>query len=106
MHIRDCNEWNVSAIVLGFAGRRSFSCNYFPKVANCSNVPPLRHAVRDFSVLIAGKAQVHEPLFIQPLGRLLQQFDLLSVILNQVVVGGENVGDAALNFNFRKRNIY
>lgn len=50
-------------------------------------------------MLMVGEAKVYKPLFIQPLGRLLQQFDLLSVVLDEVVIGGDNIGNPALGFD-------
>ena len=35
---------------------------------------------------MAREAQVHKPLLVQPLGGFLQQLDLLSVVLDEVIV--------------------
>lgn len=64
------NYWNNARICL-------FLCNSFPSLES-SNVskrassPPLGDAVCDFRVLVAGEAEVYEPLLIQPLRRFLQ----------------------------------
>src|SRR5699024_868098 len=67
-----------------------FWCQHFfsygTDFIQCSYPPPLRHTVHNFGMLMVGEAQVYKPLFIQPLGRLFQQFDLLSVVFDQVVI--------------------
>ena len=44
------------------------------------------------------KAQIHKPLFINPLGCFFQQFDLFLVVFNQIVVSRENICDTMLYF--------
>ena len=67
-------------------------------------LPSFRHAIHNFGVLMAGEAQVYKPLFIQPLSRFFQQFDLLSVVLDEVVIGEENIGNPTLVFYGRHSN--
>lgn len=51
---------------------------------------------------MTGKAQVYEPFLIQPLRRFLQQLDLLLVVFDEVIVGGEDARNAALNWQIRE----
>jgi hypothetical protein len=46
---------------------------------------------------MAGEAEVDEPLAVEPAGHLFQDLDAPLAILDQVVVGGEDGGDAALD---------
>jgi hypothetical protein len=46
---------------------------------------------------MAGEAEVDEPLAVEPAGHFLQDFDAPLAVLDQVVVGGEDAGDAALD---------
>src|SRR5450830_618546 len=45
---------------------------------------------------MAGEAEADEPLLVEATGHLLQNRDAPRVVLDQVVVGGEDGGDAAL----------
>jgi hypothetical protein len=45
---------------------------------------------------MAGEAEVDEPLAVEPAGHLLQDLDAPLAVFDQVVVGGEDAGDAAL----------
>ena len=49
-------------------------------------------------MFVAGEAEVNEPLPIEQPRRLLQQLNPPSVVLDQVVVGGEDGGDDVLRF--------
>jgi hypothetical protein len=46
---------------------------------------------------MAGEAEVNEPLAVEPSGHLLQDLDASLAVLDQVVVGGQDAGDAALD---------
>src|SRR5436309_12704949 len=64
-------------------------------------IPRLWCAVDDASVLVAGEAEADEPLAIELPRRVLQQRHSPPVVLDQVVVGREDVGDAILNLRIR-----
>ena len=51
--------------------------------------PPIRQAVDDACLLMAGEAEADKPLLIQQSHRLLQQRHPPPVVFDQVVVGGE-----------------
>ncbi len=51
---------------------------------------------------MAGEAEVDEPLAVEPAGHLLQDLDAPLAVLDQVVVGGEDAGDAALDGEWRE----
>jgi hypothetical protein len=61
-----------------------------------ASVPALGQAVDDLDVLMAGEAEVDEPLAVEQPRRLLQQRNPPSVVLDQVVVGGEDGDDYSL----------
>ena len=67
-----------------------------PRSLGGPSLPTLRHAVGDAGVLVAGEAEADEPLAIELPRRLLQQRHPPPVVLDQVVVGGEDVGNALL----------
>ena len=50
-----------------------------------------------------GEAEVDEPLAVEPAGHLLQDLDAPLAVLDQVVVGGEDAGDAALDGEWGER---
>src|SRR5207302_2027706 len=60
------------------------------------SLPPFRHAAGYASVLVAGEAEADEPLAVELPRRLLQDGHPPPVVLDQVVVGGEDIGDALL----------
>ena len=66
-----------------------------------SHLPPLRNRAQrridELDVLVAGEAEVDEPLAVDRLRHLLQDLDAPGVVLDQVVVGREDVGDPALD---------
>ena len=53
---------------------------------------------------MAGEAEVDEPLAVEPAGHFLQDSDAPLTVLDQVVVGGEDAGDAALGGEGRVSN--
>lgn len=65
------------------------------------HLPPLRNLpqrrLHQPAALMAGEAEVDEPLAVEPAGHLLQDLDAPLAVLDQVVVGGEDAGDAALD---------
>ena len=63
--------------------------------------PKLRIHQRD--VLVSRIPEVDEPLAVDALGHLLQELDPAVVVLDEVVVGGEDGGDLALARERRKR---
>src|SRR5204863_9888082 len=58
--------------------------------------PAFRHAVNSAGVLVAREAEADEPLAVELPPCLLQQRHPPPVVLDQVVVGGENLANAAL----------
>ena len=58
-------------------------------------LPPFRHPVGDGVVFVAGEAEANEPLLVELPRRLLQQPHPPPVVLDQVVVGGEDVSDSS-----------
>ena len=58
------------------------------------NQPHLR--LDHLDLLVAGEPEVDEPLPVEHLRHLLQNLDAPGVVLNQVVIGGENVSDSLL----------
>ena len=76
------------------ANSKLTSSDYFMPVLG---VIFLRHAVHDAGVLVAGEAEADQPLAVQLQRRFLQQRHPPAVVLDQVVVGGENIGDALLD---------
>ena len=71
------------------------------------HLPPLRNLaqrrVDQLDLLVAGEAEVDEPLPVKRLRHLLQNLDAPRVVLNQVVVGGEDGGDLALRWEAVER---
>jgi hypothetical protein len=68
-------------------------------------LPALRHPFGGKAgVFVAGEAEADEPLFVKVTRRLLQQRHAAAVVLDQVVVGGEDIGYASLNFKLREFN--
>jgi hypothetical protein len=55
---------------------------------------------------MAGEAEVDEPLAVETAGHLLKDLDAPLAVLDQVVVGGEDAGDAALDGEWRDINLY
>jgi uncharacterized protein YggL (DUF469 family) len=51
---------------------------------------------------VAGKAEVDEPLAVESLHHLLQDGDAAGVVLDEIVVGGEDGGNFALGGERRK----
>src|SRR5690606_20323614 len=64
---------------------------YFPSLRNLPKLTLL-----EAHLLMSWEAGVDEPLLVQPPGHLLKDLDAARVVLDQVDVGGEDGGDAAL----------
>ena len=62
----------------------------FAKITDATLLPTLRHAVGDTGVLMAGEAEAYEPLAVKLPRCLFQECHPPPVVLNQVVVGGED----------------
>src|SRR6266699_732744 len=62
-------------------------------------LPSLRHAVHDASVFMAREAKAYEPLAIEPPRGILQERHPPPVVLDQVVVGGNDRYYATLNLH-------
>ena len=64
-------------------------------------LPPLwnrpQRRLHQPAALMAGEAEVNEPLAVEPAGHFLQDLDAPLAVLDQIVVGGEDAGDAALD---------
>src|SRR5947209_19653682 len=102
MHVRGLDERDITTVVVGLPGARRLSCYHLAKVAYSAIVPPLGYAVGSAGVLVAGETEADEPLAIELSGRLLQQRQPPPVVIDEVVVGGEGVGDALL-YNDQRR---
>ena len=50
---------------------------------------------------MAGESEMNEPLRVNPLGHLLEDLDAPGVVFDEVVVGGEDGGDAVLDLKRR-----
>ncbi len=68
------------------------------KSSRSNPLPPVGDAVDDLDVFVAGEAEVHEPLAVEPPRCLLQKPNPPPVALDQVVVGGEGLANAGLSF--------
>src|SRR5215813_2403876 len=71
-------------------------------VLKCCALPPFRHAMGDVGVFVAGEAEAGEPLAVKLPRCLLQQRYPPLVVLDQGVVGGEDVSNAVLNLDWWK----
>ena len=73
---------------------------YRANIAQAFYLPPLRYLpqrrVHHLDLLVAGEAELDEPLPVEGLGHLLQYLDAPEIVLDQVVVGGEDGGDFLL----------
>src|SRR5205823_5357597 len=67
-------------------------------------LPPLGHALRDARVLVAREPVVDKPLAVEQPRRIFEKRHPPPVVLDEVVVGGEDVGDAPLNRDGRDPN--
>ena len=80
--------------VLFFKG---FPIGQFNQFAKSFYFPPLGYLsqwrIHHLDLLVAGEAELDKPLPEEGLGHLLQYLDASEIVLNQVVVGGENGGD-------------
>ena len=65
-------------------------------IAQSTPLPLLGEAVGDLEVFVAGEPEVNEPLAVEKTRRLLQQCNSPPVIVDQVVVGGEEGDDIVL----------
>src|SRR5439155_12610580 len=72
--------------------------------SKCPPLPFLRKALNDLDVFVAGEAESDEPFAVKHPRRFLLQRDAPPVVLDQVVVGGKDVGDSLLNIETRNRN--
>src|SRR5262245_16106015 len=68
-------------------------------------LPAFRHAVDDAGMLVARKAEADEPFPIKLSHRFFQQFHPPPVILDQVVVRGEDIRDLLLSLRIRATNL-
>ena len=80
---------------IGFRNRSNFS-----NFSDTLHLPPLRNpaegGIDEAGVLVAGEAELDEPLAVEVLRHLLQNLDPPQVVLDQVVVGRENRRDFPL----------
>jgi hypothetical protein len=65
--------------------------------------PSLRRAVGDAGVFVAGEAEADEPFSVKLSRCILQQRHPPPIVLDQVVVGGEDFSDSPLFINARYR---
>jgi hypothetical protein len=81
--------------------RRFTGDDIFRSDGSALHLPPLRNLPSGDAdarmVLVAGEAEVDEPLAVEGAGHRLQDLDAPLAVFDQVVVGGEDAGDAALN---------
>ena len=94
-------EREAIAYVVVEPGFRTLSHHDFSKFNERSLFPPLRDAVDNFAEFVAGKPEVNEPLAVEQTRRLLQQCNPPSVVLDQVVIGGEDFSNLVLSFKGR-----
>ena len=71
MHVRGFDERNIVAVIglLLLAG--GFACDDLTDIADCPLSPPLRHAIDDLRLHMAGKSQSDEPFAVELSRRLL-----------------------------------
>ena len=88
----------------------AFECiarNYHANITYRFRFPPFRYLaegrVHHLDLLVAGEAELDEPFPVEGLGHLLQYLDAPQIVLNQVVVGGEDGGDFVLDRRVRGR---
>ena len=95
---RDQTVFTVSGESPAFERKARFELNKIIELANC---PPLRdlpqRRLHQPAALMAREAEVDEPLAVEPKGHLLQDLDAPLAVLDQVVVGGEDAGDAVVD---------
>ena len=60
-------------------------------------LPTFRDSVDDVGMFMAGEAEADEPLLVEQSSRLLQQGHPPPVVLYQVIVRGEHIGDFLLD---------
>ena len=96
------------AIIGGRWGSVWTIVNASANLTDWKHLPPLRdrpqRRVYQRDGLVAGEAEVDEPLAVERLGHGFEQGDAARVVLDQVVVGAEDGGDFALDGQGRKRD--
>ena len=84
----------------GYATWISGVANFGGKLAQRLNLPPLRHgpdgALDHRQALAAGGAEMDEPFLENAPRHLLQDRDPPRVVLDEVIVGGQIIGDFSL----------
>ena len=83
-------------VVIGEMRRLYDVLNDVDNIIKAPSLPPLGEAVGDLDMFVAGEAEVDEPLAVKKSRRLLQQRNTPLVVLDQVVVGGDNLNEAFL----------
>lgn len=81
----------------------SILCRY--QISQTDMFPSLRHAVDGLRAGVAGKAEPDEPLAVNLSCCPFENCNPPPVILDEVIVGGEYVGDVALCFERRYRQL-
>ena len=80
---------------------RNVAPHFFGKLAKLLDLPPLRNFPERRGdagvVFVAGEAELDEPLAVKSAGHSFQDLDAPLAVLDQVVVGGQDAGDAALD---------
>ena len=64
--------------------------------------PPLGEAIDNGRGLVTGEPEIDEPLLVEALGSILTELDLLSVVLDELVIGREHVRDSTMGFEVGK----
>ena len=88
-------------IVLFEVGRSYGLLHNLYNIAQCTPIPPLGEAVYEFDVFVAGGAKVNEPFVVEQSRRLLHQRNPPSVVVDQVVIGGEDLSNLVLSVKGR-----
>jgi hypothetical protein len=101
-----CRRVDRNRTCLSLLKRQVKSALEDKRILKLTGVPPLRNppdfGVDERHVLVAGEAEVDEPLLVQRPRHLLQDRDPPRVVLDQVVIGREDRGDPLLNIQWRQ----
>src|SRR5690554_3968421 len=89
--------------------RRGYGAfDFMHNLAQLNNLPPLRNLPKltllEAYLLMPWETEVDEPLLVQPPGHLLKDLDAARVVLDEVIVGGEDGGYLSLLIKRRKGN--
>src|SRR5450756_13387 len=97
-------ERNVAVPEIGVGSLGRAPAHHVHCLKRGAFAPPLRHAVDNAGAFVAGELEADEPFFVEQARGLFQQSNPAAVVLDQVVVGGEDGGDLLLNSLRRANN--